>query len=266
MSKLELGTWSERLIELANQLNDCQSFEHVKTKVDGIVRWWDNCGAYMEKNSTPLGGVVQKIIEMQKTENPFPEGMDSNWALDVQSAQTMDFFATVLTQNKEAKKVAWDLGTLTGISAAVLAQHFEKVVTVEREEALVKFARKHLESHVEVVQSEIDAFLAARAAAGEQADFIFMDLDKTCYEPIYKAVRRQGLLKPGGLLLADNVLYRGLTAQLDAGEEIDVSDKTRANAQALVRFNELVKKDVADGQMKSLMLPVRDGMLAVMLR
>ena len=38
--------------------------------------------------------------------------------------------------------VAWDLGTLTGISAAVLSQHFERVVTIEREDSLAKFARR----------------------------------------------------------------------------------------------------------------------------
>merc|ERR1711918_54748 len=87
--------------------------------------------------------------------------------------------------------------------------------------------------------------------------------DKTCYEPIYKLVKKHELLKPGGLLLCDNVLYRGLTAQLDANEEVEVSEKTRANAEALVRFNELVRKDVHEGSMRSLMMPVRDGMLAI---
>ena len=45
-----------------------------------------------------------------------------NWALDVQSAQTLDFYAAM-----HGGKVAWDLGTLTGISAAVLSAHMKKV-------------------------------------------------------------------------------------------------------------------------------------------
>ena len=52
----------------------------------------------------------------------FPKGMDMNWALDVQSAQTLDFYAGM-----HGGKVAWDLGTLTGISAAVLSAHMKKV-------------------------------------------------------------------------------------------------------------------------------------------
>lgn len=260
-SKLELGTWSERLKELAEELDQCQSFETIREKVAGIVRWWDNCGEYMQRHSTPLGQAVKRIMAAQETEKPFPEGMDTNWALDVQSAQTVDFLGRLKALSSGT--VAWDLGTLTGVSAAVLSQHFDSVVTVERETSLVEFARKHLDKNVQVVQAEIDEFLEQQAATGAQADMIFMDLDKTCYEPIYKAVTKHNLLKPGGLLLADNVLYRGLTVQLEAGDEVDISDKTRANAEALVRFNNMVTKDVASGRMASLMLPVRDGMLAV---
>merc|ERR1719387_1078085 len=118
-----------------------------------ITRWWDLTADYLEKNSTKLGDAVQKVLKATATENPFPEGMDMDWALDVQSAQTLDFFAGM-----QQGKVAWDLGTLTGVSAAVLSQHMN-VTTVEREACLVKFARKHLPENVDVVQSEIEAFL-----------------------------------------------------------------------------------------------------------
>merc|ERR1711907_228676 len=124
----------------------------------GITRWWDLTADFLEKNSTKLGPAVQDVLKATATENPFPEGMDMNWALDVQSAQTLDFFAGL-----QAGKVAWDLGTLTGISAAVLSQHM-KVTTVEREACLVEFARKHLPENVEVVQAEIQTFLQEKAA------------------------------------------------------------------------------------------------------
>ena len=124
---------------------------------------------------------------------------------------------------------------------------------------------RHLKNNVEVVQGEISEWLNEQGRRGEQADLIFMDLDKTLYEPIYHTVKEHNLLKPGGLLLCDNVLYRGLTAQLEAGEDISalVSDKTRANAEALARFNAAVRADVEAGTHRGLMMPVRDGMLAV---
>merc|ERR1711966_450150 len=153
-------------------------------------------------------------------EKPFPEGMDMNWALDVQSAQTLDFLAGL-----KSGKVAWDLGTLTGISAAVLSQHM-KVTTVEREACLV-------------------------------------DLDKPMYAPCYKLIMENGLLAPGAMVLCDNVLYRGLTAQFHAGEMPEVSEKTAANAAAMDGFLGLVRADTAAGKVRSLMMPVRDGMLAL---
>merc|ERR1719316_1443871 len=149
ISKLDLGTWAERLSEMVDEMKDSQSFETVKTKVAQITRWWDLTAGYLEKNSTKLGDAVQKVLKATVTENPFPAGMDMNWALDVQSAQTLDFFAGI--QNG---KVAWDLGTLTGVSAAVLSQH----------------------------------------SKGEKADFIFMDLDKPMYAGCYKLIMENGLL------------------------------------------------------------------------
>jgi len=103
---------------------------------------------------------------------------------------------------------------------------------------------------------------------------IFMDLDKTAYEPLYQMIMDWNLLKPGGLLVADNVLYRGLPAEIDAGVDLRekymakagselISQKTAMNAEALVRFNSLVKSDVKAGSVRSLMLPVRDGMMAI---
>jgi len=181
-----------------------------------------------------------------------------NWALDVQSAQTLNFLAAM-----HDGRTAWDLGTLTGISAAVLSGHYRKVVTVERDPGLVAFARKHLPENVTVVQAEIEAFLRNAAARGKKADIIFMDLDKPLYAPCYEIIMQEGLLRPGGVLVADNVLYRGLTAQHSAQEMPAVSEKPAQNAACMAGFVQLVAKDMKAGLCRSLLMPVRDGMLAV---
>merc|ERR1712134_133285 len=147
---------------MVDETKDSQSFETVKTKVAQITRWWDLTAEYLEKNSTKLGDAVQKVLKATALENPFPKGMDMNWALDVQSAQTLDFYAGM-----HGGKVAWDLGTLTGISAAVLSAHMKKVVTVEREPSLVAFARKHLPKNVRVEEAEIQVYLRNAAAKGK---------------------------------------------------------------------------------------------------
>jgi len=257
--KLELGTWSERLEEMLEGVQASQSYESVGKRVMEIKRWWDLTNSFLEKNSTNLGDAVLKILAETQKGNIFPDGMDANWALDMQSAQTLDFFAAV--QSKTGK-VAWDLGTLTGVSAAVLSQHMD-VTTVEREPKLVDFAKKHLPSKVKVVQSEILPFVEKCAAEGAKADFIFVDLDKTCYKPVYELIMKHKLLAPGGMLLCDNVLYRGLVAQHEAGEMPEVSKKTAQNAAALDAFLHKVREDKDAGVARTLMMPVRDGMLAL---
>jgi predicted O-methyltransferase YrrM len=71
------------------------------------------------------------------------------------------------------------------------------------------------------------------------------------------------LLAEGGIMLCDNVLYRGLTAQHHAGEMPVVSKKTASNAAAMEAFLALVRADTKAGKVRSLMMPVRDGMLAL---
>merc|ERR1712203_588723 len=123
--------------------------------------------------------------------------------------------------------------------------------------------KRHLASDVEVVHSEILPFLEQCAAEGAKADFIFMDLDKPCYQPCYELIMKHELLAPGGVMLCDNVLYRGLVAQHQAGELPEVSEKTAKNAAALDDFLKVVRQDMDAGKVRTLMMPVRDGMLAL---
>jgi predicted O-methyltransferase YrrM len=83
------------------------------------------------------------------------------------------------------------------------------------------------------------------------------------YARCYKLIMEKELLAPGGIMLCDNVLYRGLTAQHNAGELPAVSEKTAANAAAMDTFLGQVREDTAAGKVRSLMMPVRDGMLAL---
>ena len=62
------------------------------------------------------------------------------------------------------------------------------------------------------------------------------------------------------------VLYRGLTAQYNAGEMPAVSEKTAANAAAMDAFLGQVRADTTAGKVRSLMMPVRDGMLALQMQ
>ena len=78
-------------------------------------------------------------------------------------------------------------------------------------------------------------------------DLVFLDADKENYSNYYDAVLP--LLSPGGLIVADNVLWSG--AVLDPREATD---------HALVAFNNKVQDDP---RVENVMLTVRDGVMLV---
>jgi caffeoyl-CoA O-methyltransferase len=76
-------------------------------------------------------------------------------------------------------------------------------------------------------------------------DLIFIDADKPNYANYYEACLP--LLKPGGLIVADNVLWSG-----------KVLHPTDDNDYAIVAFNRLVQ---SDPRVENVCLTVRDGMM-----
>lgn len=78
-------------------------------------------------------------------------------------------------------------------------------------------------------------------------DLVFVDADKENYVNYYEAALP--LLRPGGLLVADNVLWSGA-----------VLDPKRDSDRALVAFNKRVHQDP---RVEHVMLTVRDGVMLV---
>ena len=109
-----------------------------------------------------------------------------------------------------------ELGAATGYSAIHLAKGCEpaggRVLTLEWDEAMAARARRNLAAagvsqRVEVRRGDA---LQLMAALEGPFDFIFLDLDKESYLPALPHCRR--LLKPGGLLVTDNVAFSGAAA------------------------------------------------------
>ena len=83
-------------------------------------------------------------------------------------------------------------------------------------------------------------------------DFAFIDADKTNYEGYYECALQ--LLRTGGLIMVDNVLW--------SGRVLDASDQT-ADTVALRAFN---KKLHADSRVSLSMLPLGDGVTLALKR
>jgi predicted O-methyltransferase YrrM len=93
--------------------------------------------------------------------------------------------------------------------------------------------------------------LLARGERG-RFDFAFIDADKTSYEGYYECALE--LLRRGGLIMVDNVLW--------SGRVIDLSDQT-PDTVALRAFN---KKLLADSRVTLSMIPLGDGVTLALKR
>lgn len=164
----------------------------------------------------------------------------------------------VLTASVGARTVV-EVGTLAGYSGIWLARGLAeggRLITVEYAEKHAAFARGEFDragvgDRVEVRRGAgLDVLPELVEALGEGgADVVFLDAVKTEYPEYLPYARR--LLRPGGLLMADNALGGGSWSIVDGVG----SDATR---DAVDRFNRLVASDAGfDG----CCVPIREGVL-----
>ena len=149
-----------------------------------------------------------------------------------------------------------EIGTAIGYSGIWLARGLPAdgmLVTMELDEgraaeARENFARAGVSSRVSVVVG--DAQLKIAKVAGP-FDLIFQDGAKKLYSPLLD--RLVALLRPGGLLITDNVLWDGeVVPGFQASSPMHSSDET----QAIIEYNQRV---AAHPHLLTSTVPLRDG-------
>jgi len=148
-----------------------------------------------------------------------------------------------------------EIGTAIGYSGIWLAgalapggMLFTMEISPERAaEARTNFARAGFADRVSVVVG--DAQLKLAKVSGP-FDLIFQDGDKRQYSQVLD--RLVALLRPGGLLVTDNVLWDGEVVPGYVGTPVRNADDTRAIAE----YNERL---AAHSQLMTSTIPLRDG-------
>lgn len=161
-------------------------------------------------------------------------------------------FLAVTTRAARPRRIV-EVGTNIGYGAIVLARAAgpqAHVITIENDPATVAVARGFIEraglgSQIEV--READA-LAALDALTDPIDLVYIDCVKQHYPAYLDRVLPR--LSAGGVLIADNVLWRGLCAATD------VPANERAKVDALRKFNQAI---VSDPRLRGVVLPLGDG-------
>ena len=149
-----------------------------------------------------------------------------------------------------------EIGVFTGYSSLALALALPddaRIVACDVSEEWTSVARRYWAAAG--VAHKIDLRLAPALetmtgllAAGEAGrfDFAFLDADKENYPSYYELALE--LLRPGGLLVADNTLWSGRVAD---------PANTEATTEALRRFNEQLHRDE---RVDLSLVPIGDGL------
>ncbi len=147
---------------------------------------------------------------------------------------------------------AVEVGTFTGTSALAVAQALApggRLLCCDVSETWTAIARRHWEAAGVADRIELrlaPALDTLRSLPAEATvDFAFVDADKGGYVGYYEELVPR--LRPGGVLVADNVLWSGRVVDPDATDD---------DTEAIRRFNDHV---AADGRVDKVMLAVGDG-------
>ena len=147
-----------------------------------------------------------------------------------------------------------EIGTFTGYSSLALALATSAHITaVDVSEKWTSIARKYWKA------AGVDDRIHLRLEGGEAAiaellhlrrretfDLVFIDADKPAYDKYYEGALE--LLRPGGLVMIDNVLWGGDVAR---------DDKHDADTVALRALNAKIRRDK---RIALAMVPIGDGL------
>lgn len=163
-------------------------------------------------------------------------------------------FLAMVSQMMRPRRIL-EIGTYTGYSAICLAQGLAEnghLHTIDINEELEEMSGRYI---TEAGLRDRITQHTGRAAEiipqlDEVFDLVFIDADKAGYIGYYDLVWEK--LRPGGFMLADNMLYHG--------EVVLKEEEQSNNAKAMISFCE---KALADERAETLLLSLRDGVLMI---
>ncbi len=149
-------------------------------------------------------------------------------------------------------KYILEIGTYTGYSALCLAEGLQKdgeLHTIDINEELFDFQKKYFEKsdYKHQIHQHVGAALDIIPALDMTFDLVFLDADKDNYVNYFHVLIDK--IKPGGILLSDNVLWSGKVI-----EPIKVDD---LSTQELLKYNKLLNEDP---RLETVIVPIRDGL------
>ena len=146
-----------------------------------------------------------------------------------------------------------EIGTYTGYSAICWAEGLAEgghIHTIDRNEELATITKKYFDQTgiSNQVTWHVGDAVEIIPTLQEEWDIVFIDADKSNYGNYYDLVF--DAVKPGGYIIADNVLW--------SGKVIQPLDKKDIDTAALLEFN---AKVTADNRVENVLVAIRDGLM-----
>lgn len=160
----------------------------------------------------------------------------------------------MLAQISGASRIL-ELGTFTGYSAICLASalpsdgHLDTLeINDELEDLILEgFERAGLADRISLHIGDCKETLRRFREEGREYDLVYMDANKREYCEYYELIF--DMVCPGGLILADNVIWDGKVCQDPLPQD--------KQTLSIVAFNDKV---TADPRVESVIMPIRDGL------
>jgi caffeoyl-CoA O-methyltransferase len=200
--------------------------------------------AYAAYFTTPEGALTAEVNRHTMANHPHSHMLSGH----VQG-RFLSFISTILQP-----KCVLEIGTFTGYSALCLAEGLAAegelhTIELREEDAATSRANFSKSDRNKQIHLHLGNAKEIIPGLGLTWDLVFIDADKTSYIDYYELVVPR--LRPGGVILADNVLFHG---------EVFQEPLTGKNARAIQAFNEHVMKDERTEQV---FVTIRDGVLMI---
>lgn len=199
---------------------------------------------YLEQHTTPMDEVLADLYR-----DTYLHQMNPRMMSGPVQGRFLQFLCQMLKPNR-----VLEIGTYTGFASICIARGLPeggRLITIEADEEYEAVIRKYLdragvEDRVELILGDAKTVIPSLS---DLFDLVFIDADKVSYPLYYELLLEK--VRPGGFILADNVLWDG--------KVLNVQSKER-DTQALQAFNEMVQNDP---RVENVLLPIRDGLMMI---
>jgi predicted O-methyltransferase YrrM len=199
---------------------------------------------YLEKHSTPEDPVLEDLY--RQTHIRF---LNPNMVSGHLQGKLLEFISLMVSPLN-----ILEVGTFTGYSAICLSRGLRaggKLITIELNDELTDFAQSYFiraGAEKKIIQ------MTGRAqdiipGLDLMFDLVFIDGDKREYVDYYKTII--GKVKPGGFILADNVLWGGQVVEEETNDP---------QTRGIINFNEMMQNE---DKIENIILSIRDGLMLI---